>query len=80
MEIRIPSKRNAFSFLSPFRRKVALYALCPSETTPDKLYNVIQRKNLFGSKWTCDCPDYHYWERECKHIKKIKVAMVTAAA
>jgi len=80
MDIKIPAKRSAFKYLNPFRKSIALYALCPSDTTPNKLYNVIQRKNLFGSRWTCDCLDYHYRDHECKHIRKIKAELAVATA
>ena len=76
MEIRRP-KRTAWEYLHPFRRAIAMYALCPSETKPQKLYTVIKRANIFGSRWTCDCADYHFREHECKHIKKMKLQLTT---
>lgn len=79
MEIRLPKNRSAFRYLNPFRRALALYALCPSETVPKKNYDVAKRVNLFGSKWDCTCLDYHYRHHECKHIRKVK-AMAAAAA
>ena len=73
MEIKMPKNRSAWRYLSPFRKAIALYALCPSETLPNKFYNVVKRTNLFGSKWSCDCPDHVYRVRECKHIRQVKV-------
>jgi uncharacterized Zn finger protein len=78
MEIKLPKNQSAFRYLNPFRKAIALYALCPSETIPGKLYNVVKRMNLFGSKWACDCPDHVYRERECKHIRTVKAQLAGA--
>ena len=72
MEIKAPKNQSAFRYLNPFRKAIALYALCPSETLPNKFYNVVKRTNLFGSKWDCTCLDYHYRRHECKHIRQVK--------
>ncbi len=28
--------------------------------------------------WTCDCPDYQYRNRECKHCKAVRAALAQA--
>jgi len=38
-----------------------------SSSKEDVYYTVV--KGTTG-KWTCDCPDYSYRKKECKHIKE----------
>jgi len=74
IELKVPKKRSAWAFLSPFRAHVALYALIPSETDPNKAYDVAKFENLWGKTYKCSCPD-HFWRgTNCKHIAKLKYA------
>ena len=40
----------------------------PSETTPDKFYEITK----VGDRFVCSCPDCLYREHDCKHIRKLK--------
>ena len=72
MEVKVPKNPVAFSFLHPLRRRIVKYALMPSESEQLKSYAVIERKNLFGHYFSCNCPDYFFRQHECKHIRTFK--------
>ncbi len=36
-----------------------------------KRYKVMRQKD--DAHWVCECPDHHYRNRDCKHIKRVRM-------
>jgi len=61
MEIRVPKKRSS----------VVKYARVFSESDTNKEYTVV-KKRYTKYVYICNCPDYMFRGRSCKHIRQFK--------
>ena len=43
---------------------------------PDETDGTNYDIDVTGSDWICDCPDASYRQRECKHAKALRAALV----